>query len=247
MKSFCLVTNLTLNLTRQNRRASTGSSALLFNLIMPPPLADRQDAERLYFQSKILRRCLDPLSLASQKFQCSELTPEQSAIHETYLAYIEPMIDYDFIDVIVRHRRSRSRRNQDDFTLLQDIFRLDALTNTTLMRHVVKKWTDDQELKNSLERLQEHISAVCTYELCKSWGHTDEAHKDYQMFLYDDWLAELPQEDAERSRRIALCTVVLLGKSYYCDVSAYPNLQAGIKDIVTGRHIMKPEPVLDLT
>lgn len=213
---------------------------------MPPALADRGDAEDHYSQSNILRRCLQ-FAFYSSLQQAIPLTPEQSAIHQTYLTYIEPMIEYDFMDTVIASRRTRSR---DDFTLLQEKLYSEALGKTALMRNVVQTWVPDQQLKNSLARLQEHISAVCTYELCKHWGQTRPEDENYMTFFYGDWLDELADEDADRSRRIALCIVVLHMNSFCCDFSNYPNLQAGMKDIVilaSGRHRPEPVPVLDLT
>lgn len=221
---------------------------------MPPALADREDADRVYFQSKILSECLQ-FQLHSSLLQAIPLTPEQSAIHQTYLTYIEPMIGYDFLDTAVAYKRSPSRKPDRayDFRLLQEKLYSEALGKTRIMRNVVQTWIDDQQLKKSLQQLQEHISAVCTYDLCRHWGNTQPEDKEFMEGFYDDWLDELADEDADRSRQIALCIVVLLSQSYFCDVSRYPNLQVGIKDIVTCRHIMKPVPqpgpgpVVDLT
>lgn len=217
---------------------------------MPSPLADRNDTERAYSQCSILRRRLQFQS-SSQK--TIALSPEHDAIHSTYLEYIEPMLEYEWIDDIVAHRRSTSRKNLDDLQLLQDHLCTSALHKTQILKYVVRKWIDDQELKKSLALLQEHISAVCTYEISKHWGQSQPEHKDYMDAFYEDWLNDLPDEDEDRSRDIACCIVVLLMKGLFCDVSSYPNLQAGIKDIVYSRHKIslkrepQPKQVIDLT
>ena len=90
------------------------------------------------------------------------------------------------------HARLAAKK-MDDLQLLQDHLCTLALNKAFVLKYVVEKWRLDDELKNSLSTLKEHISAVITYELRNYWGQSQPEHKDYMDVFYEDWLKRVAE------------------------------------------------------
>ena len=179
--------------------------------------------------------------------QTVALSQEQDFIHAIYLTWIEPLIEYDSIDAVVQHKR-RHNSDKKDAILIDEVLQIQVSHKAKLMSYVVKKWIGDEDLRQQLRQIRLLTTAVCSYELFRKWG---EANPDHAIgsddVMYNDWQTDLAKEDKEKSLEIARCITVLLKQSLFCDVSLYPNLQQGLKDVVTCRNRLTPQRPIDLT
>lgn len=212
---------------------------------MPRPLSERDDTERILSQSRLLGRLRFTSAWLRQGVAP---TVEQTAVHETYLTWIEPLIEYDSIDVVVNaSRRWLGNRNKDDETLVHQQLQSQIVSKSELMSKVVQNWIGDEDLRQRLQLVKLQAKAVSSYDLFKEWGQADPDDAIFIGDFYDDWVKSLDKEDEDRSFQIARCIVVLLKESMFCDVSRFPNLQLGIKNVITYRNRLKPERPIDLT